>query len=291
MRIRVKFPTKKKFILFLASASVVALFLVFTLYEKEKDLQYDIVILGDSIIGNVGTDGLSLTDYVEKAVGKSTFKGGLGGTSMSMQTDSLWGSRSNMEWSMVKLATAMVSNDWKSQLAALAYADSYNGINNQVLPYFSETLNNLSRIDFSKVEILVIEHGTNDYGMGKHVDNGEDSYDITTFGGALRKSLKMLQKEYPDLRIVLMSPIYCNLGNEKQGHCYDTKYGEGGYLHEYVEKEKQIAEEFGVEWIDAYHTCGIWEENADIYLQDGLHLSPEGHKKMGEFLADYLNKK
>jgi lysophospholipase L1-like esterase len=263
-------------------------FLVFALIEKKKDIQYDIVVLGDSVIGNVGANGIALTDYIEERLGKSTFKGGLGGTSMSVQSDSLWGSASNMEWNMVKLATAIWDNDWKSQLATLSYAENYQDVNNQILSYFPETINTLSQIDFSALEILVIEHGTNDYSRGVSVDNEEDPFDVTTFGGALRTSLKLLREKYPELRIVVMSPIYCALGEEREKKCYNTKYGDGGYLEEYVEKEKQIAEEFGVEWIDAYHNSGINESNEELYLHDGLHLSSEGHKKLGEFLADYL---
>lgn len=281
MRIRVKLPTKKKLILFISSLCIVGLFFAFTFSEKRKDLQYDIVILGDSIIGNVGLDGRSLADYVEEELGKTTFKGGLGGTSMSVQSNDLWGSVSNMEWNMVKLAIAMRDNDWKSQFATLSYAENYQDVNNQILPYFPETIEALSRIDFSAVEILVIEHGTNDYGRRVPIDNEVNPYDVTTFGGALRTSLKILQEKYPGLRIVIMSPIYCALV-EMEGN------GDGRSLEEYVEKEKQIAEEFGVEWIDAYRHSGINESNAELYLQDGLHLTSEGHKKLGEFLADYL---
>ena len=288
MRIRIKVPTKKKLILYISALCIVGVFLAFTLFEKEKDLQYDIVILGDSVIGNVGPDGLALTDYIEERLGKSTFKGGLGGTSMSVQSGNLWGSVSNMEWSMIKLATAMRDDDWKSQFATLSYAESYQDVSNQILSYFPDTIDALSRIDFSTVEILVIEHGTNDYGRGVPIDNEENQFDVTTFGGALRTALKMLQEKYPKLRIVIMSPIYCSLGENREKKSYNTKYGEGGYLEEYVEKEKQIAEEFGVEWVDAYHYSGIDESNEELYLIDGLHLSSEGHKKLGLFLADYL---
>lgn len=288
MRFHLKIPTKKKIILYLIALCVVGVFITFTLLGNKKDIHYDIVILGDSIIGNVGPDGLSSADYVEVRLGKSTFKGGLGGTSMSLQAKNLWGSESNMEWCMVKLATAIWSNDWKSQLATLSYAESYKDVNNQVLSYFPETISTLSRIDFSTVEVLVIEHGTNDYGRGVPVDNEKNPFDVNTFGGALRTSLKLLQEKYPELRIILMSPIHCALGEDWEKKGYNTKYEKGGYLEEYVEKERQIAEEFGVEWIDAYHNSGITEASEKIYLQDGLHLSSEGHKKLGEFLADYL---
>jgi len=43
-----------------------------------------------------------------------------------------------------------------------------------------------------------------------------------------------------------------------------------------------------VEWIDAYRMSGINEKTSSIYLTDGLHLNAEGHKLIGEFLAEYF---
>lgn len=288
MKAKKKLPDKRSVILWLLSACTVALLLLLIFHKDEKTLQYDIVILGDSVVGNVAADGSSLTDYVSKGLGKSTFKGGLGGTGMSVDDTRLWGSLSKREWCMVKLAEAICYDDWKSQLGTMEYAASFGDYSNQAMDYFPETMKDLSQIDFSKVEILVIEHGTNDYNRGVITDNPENPYDVTTFGGALRQTLKLLKDTYPEMRIVVMSPIYCALGENQDMPSYSTKYGEGGYLDEYVELEKQIAGEFQVEWLDAYHKSGIWEENAKEYLFDSLHLNEEGHKLLGEFLAEYL---
>lgn len=288
MGLKVKLPGKKSVMMYLIAAGIVALCWIVLFQKEEKTLQYDIVVLGDSIVGNVASGNVSLTDYVEERLNKSTFKGGLGGTSMSLNDTRQWGSVSNMEWSMVKLAEAICYDDWKSQRSTMAYAGSFGNYSDQAAGYFPETMENLSRIDFSKVEILVVEYGTNDYNKGILLDNPNDLYDVTTFGGALRQSLKLLKENYPEMRIVVMSPIYCELGEKGDRPCYNTKYGEGGYLDEYVELERQIAQEFQVEWINAYRECGIWEENADRYLVDNLHLNVEGHKLLGEFLAEYL---
>lgn len=291
MHIRVKIPTKRKALMCLIALLIVCAVLVIALRKEEKTIQYDIVVLGDSIVGNVGEGGVSFTSCLGEKLNKTAFKGGFGGTTMSMRSlgdDTMWGSISSTEWSMIKLAEAICYDDWKSQMATMAYAQSYEGINYQALHYFETTMEILCQIDFDKVEILIIEHGTNDYNCGRALDNPEDSYDVTTFGGALRRSLKLLKGRYPDLRIVLMSPLYCELGGELKKKCYNTKIGNGGYLDEYVALEKEIAQEFNVEWIDAYHDSGIWEDNVYQYLPDGLHLNAEGHNKIADFLAEYL---
>lgn len=291
MHIRVRIPTKRRICLSVIAAALVFFFLFLPFGKLEEPLEYPIVILGDSIVGNTGENGKNFTHHLAERLDTKVLKAGLGGTCMSVPQKEGWGSMSSTEWSMVKLAEAICYEDWKSQKGTMAYAESYSDVNNQALDYFAETMEQLSRVDFSKVNILIIEHGTNDYNAGKPVDNKEDLYDVTTFGGALRHSLKLFQKRYPELRIILLSPIYCALGENQTKKCYNTSYGEGGYLDEYVALEKEIAGEFGVEWLDAYHDLGIGEENAAEYLSDFLHLNARGHRLMGDFVADYLETK
>lgn len=267
---------------------IVAGLLLVTFWKKEKPLIYEIVVLGDSIVGNPVKDGATFPQLLEEELGVRVLNGGLGGTSMSLRSEQMWSSMANTEWSMVKLAEAIAYDDWKSQKATMAYAESYMDINNQALKYFPETMEALSNVDFNRVKLLVIEHGTNDYNAGRAVDNPEDKYDVTTFGGALRKTLKLLQEAYPDMRILIVSPIYCALGEDNDRKCYETRYGEGGFLQEYVSLEKEIAAEFGVEWLDAYHESGIGEENASEYLMDYLHPNANGHRLLGDFLEEYL---
>ncbi len=256
--------------------------------EKHKELDYEIVVLGDSVVANPSTE-THLLEILEMRLGKTTFNGAFGGTTMAFKTDLLWGSFASNEWSMVKLAEAICYDDWKSQNASIEYAVSYEERTVWADSYFEERMEALQQIDFSQVEMLIIEHGTNDYNNGIKVDNPQDLFDETTFGGALRKSLRLLQQTYPNLRIVLVSPLYCSL--EEDLKCFETSYGEGTTLDEYVRLEKEIAEEFGVEWVNAYEESGIWIENVEEYLGDGLHPNAKGHELLGDFLADNLEVK
>lgn len=288
MRIRMKIPTQKHMVMYAIAVLIVAGLLLVTFWKKDKPLTYEIVVLGDSIVGNPVEGGVTFPELLEEKLGVPVLNGGLGGTSMAMYYEKMWSSMANTEWSMVKLAEAIAYDDWKSQKATMAYAECYSQVNNQALDYFGQTMECLSNVDFSQVKLLVIEHGSNDYNAGKAVDNPENKYDVTTFGGALRKTLKLLQEKYPDMRILLISPIYCALGENNSQKCYDTRYGNGGFLQEYVELEKEIAAEFGVEWLDAYHESGIHEENADEYLADYLHPNAKGHALLSDFLEEYL---
>lgn len=288
MHILMKMFSKRKMSVCVVAVFMVALILVGTFAQKEKTLVYDIVVLGDSIAGNPGEDGKTFSEYLAKNLEVSVLNGGLGGTAMALESTNMWGSLVNSEWSMVKLAEAIAYNDWKSPKATMAYAENYKNINYRALDYFAETMDKLSKTDFSRVKILIMEHGTNDYNAGRPLDNPEDKYDTTTYGGAMRKSLRLLKEAYPDLRIIVVSPLYCALGDNHEKKCYNTKYGDGGFLEEYVALEMQIAKDFNVEFLDTYHESGIWEENASEYLVDYLHLNANGHKLMGDFIAEYL---
>lgn len=281
-----KLKTKKALLYGMAVIITVALLCLF-LREERREKTYDIVVLGDSVM-TISPTAIKVNTVMEERLGVTVYNGAFGGSGMTVQAGGLHGSDASVEWSMVKLAQAICNDDWKSQKAAIAYADKYRVYNTLALGDFRTKIDELEKIDFSEVKVLIIEHGTNDYNAGRKVDNPEDRFDETTYGGALRKSLTLLKETYPDLRIIIVSPIYCNLGKDRTEKCYNTSYGDGGTLDKYVLLGKQIAEEFEVEWIDAYHESGVNEETAEKYLFDGLHLVEEGHILLGNLIADYL---
>lgn len=276
----------KELILFLIAFMAVCIVFLPIISEKEKKYEHDIVFLGDSVIGN-HADPFGVTTVMEDRLGLNVFNGALGGTSMSFFNDGIWESVAVGQWSMVKLAQAICADDWTSQLAGVAYSEQHREETAQVLDYFYERVHHLSQIDFSKVDILLIEHGTNDYNCGRQLDNPTDPFDISTYGGALRTALSLLQKKYPDLRIILLSPVYCEFMDMDNAKCYEVDFG-GGILEEYVLMQKAVAEEFDIEWVDMYHDSGIWSDTISIYAYDRLHLTAEGQQLIGDFISDYL---
>lgn len=254
--------------------------------EEEKTQTYDIVFMGDSVIGNHG-DSVSVTAVMEKRLGKTVFNGALGGSCMSLVDEVSWESVSGRQWSMVKLAQAMYTGDWTGQLSGVSYSEYYIDMIGQVLDYFYDRIQTLSRIDFEQVDILLIEHGTNDYNSGQLSDNEADPFDVNTYGGALRQTISLLQERFPELQIILVSPIYCEFSDIGNAKCTEMDFG-GGVLDAYVEVQKNIAQEYDLEWIDLYHSSGIGPETIDIYTYDKLHLTKEGQQLIGDLVADYL---
>ncbi len=249
---------------------------IFLFVKQTKETEYKIVCLGDSIIGNVRDDS-SIPAYIESMCRLSTYNGGFGGTTASCIETNGRAAISDNIVSLAELANAIAYDDFSVQNA---------GINRYVsVDYFPEALYGFDDIDWSNVEIVVIEHGVNDYLNGVALDNQENPYDVTSYGGALRHTLRQLQANRPDLRIILCTPTYCWIYSEGLS-CQEINYG-GGYLEDYVNLELQIAQEFGVEIIDNFHESGIGGEfeNWSQYTEDGLHLNDAGRKLIAERIS------
>lgn len=246
--------------------------------RQEKE-QVRIVVLGDSIMGIV-RDETSVTEILSRTLGEPVFNGALGGTCMSrMDTEKRIG-YSKDALSMAGLARAIAARDFGVQQTVR--------IRESATEYFPDTIDELEKVDFSSVEILLIEHGLNDYHGGARLYDENDPYNEYTFAGALRSSITALQKAYPKLRIILVSPTYSWYTTRGQT-CeeFDAGYG---ILEEFVEAEKQVAAELGIEMVDLYHDFyphDKWEDK-DIYTEDGLHPNEAGRVLIAGRLAEYL---
>lgn len=248
----------------------------------------EVVLLGDSIIGNT-LDGRGIHTYLEELLGEPVLKGGFGGSYAADLEKDVYPASVRSPLNLVNISKAIVDGDFSVQKAQIAYGDRYYDIMRQTMEYFSETARQLAGVDFHQVKYLVIEHGTNDYNRGVRLDNPQDKLDETTFGGALRSSLERLQKAYPKMQIILMTPTWCYVTRDEEPlYCEETDFG-GGYLEEYAKLEMEIAAEYGLPVLDNYHESGINRDTAAQYLQDGLHLSDEGYRLIAERLAALIN--
>lgn len=273
----------KNWILWVVAVLVTVLFLTAAALRNDtgKPEEYRIVCLGDSILGNV-RDETSVTSVMESILQEPVANGAFGGTCASLSNTMHRPTFYEDSLNLAKLADAIVCRDFRVQL--------YDISSNQFgLSYFEEVLEELSRIDFSKAEIVFIEHGINDFSAGRPLDNEEDPLDRYTYGGALRYSIEKLQEEYPQLRIVLVTPLYCYFQENGQ-RALDSETSDFGYggLVNYVELELGIAEEYGLDVIDNFHNMGINSENVDEYTEDGIHLNEKGRRLLAETLANYV---
>ena len=266
----------------IAAILVIILFvLAFVQANAPQKTESRIVCLGDSIIGNV-RDETSVTSVMESLLGEPVVNGAFGGTCAAIGNTEYRPTFYEDSINLVMLADAIAYKDFSVQLYDITS-------NNFKLDYFEPTIRELAEVDFEKVEILFIEHGINDFSAGRPIDNEENPLDVYTYAGALRYSIEKIQSAYPDIRIVLVTPLYCyfQVNGER---ALDSETSDFGYgpLENYVEAELQVAEEYGLSVIDNYHSLGINSENIDEYAVDGIHLNEKGRALLANALADYV---
>ena len=255
---------------------VIVLAAVSILNFGTKKTHYDVIFFGDSRVGNDRTD-TALPVLLENAIGMSVYNAGIGGSTLSYTGQyPTWDM-----YSMVSLSKAIEANDFSIQLSNIesAYFD-----NAEIVEYVPDTIKDISKIDFKKAKYVIIEQGTNDYLSGMKLE-GDDKYDETTVGGALRTSIANIKKSSPDAKIILISTCFTSTP-AGYGDELDLGYGTE---EDFADFEKKIAEETGVLFIDLYHESGINRDNFKDYLFDGLHPNDAGNKIVIDLLTKQFN--
>ena len=248
-------------------------------FRAKKSLHPEAVFFGDSIIATA-RGGDSVPDRLADLVGIPFLNAAYGGTAMakldlSENMDDRWDFLS-----MTSLTKSIASNDFSPQQRV-----SDMGIATE---YFAELTDELDRVDFQRVRLMMLCFGMNDYQSGVPLKNSESPMDVHSFEGALRMTLTELKKALPDCRILLVSPTYSWYVTDGQT-CEERRFGDA-LLEDYVELERSIAAQCGVEMIDLYHglyTHDVFED-WKTYTLDGVHPNETGRKLITERIAAYL---
>lgn len=261
-----------------------ALFLsiFYTVQGKPKEQEAEIIVFGDSVMGEV-RDGTAVPAQLETLLGRRVYNTGFGGTCAARTEqgetlDFVWGT-----FSLVALAKAVEADDFGVQQSVVMRESNTE--------YFAEVIDGLERIDFSKVDIILIQQGLNDYHQGVPIENPENPCDEHTFLGALRVAVNSLKSRSPEARVVLVTPLFTWYTDERKKTCEAADYG-GGVLEDYVNAEISLAGELGIEVIDLYHDFFPHEEWEDwkLYSRDGMHPNEAGREKMAQRIAEYLER-
>lgn len=131
-------------------------------------------------------------------------------------------------------------------------------------------------------DAVVVFGGTNDYGHGDAPFGTLDSEDPYTFCGAVSSLIRKLKKDFPDKRIIFMTPIHRL--NET-----DPSYPDSKTLSDYVDAMRAICENHKVDIIDLFKINPLNPADKEL-VPDGLHPSDKGHSIMAEVIADELLK-
>ena len=213
-----------------------------------------------------------ISTYAELKSGIKFANCGFGGSKASVHHQAQYNA-----FSFFNLADAIYNEDFSTQES---YLPTVN------LIHYTMNLNILKSIDFSKLKIITVAYGTNDwYNSSSPIDNPENKYDTNTFCGALRYGIEKIINKYPKILICLCSPIYRYLVTEQEdGDTLENPAGDT--LKDYVDAVERIALEYHLPFFNHYN-IGINYYNRATYLQQAsTHLTyTDGAKLVGDRLA------
>lgn len=235
--------------------------------QSSPDLSgYDVVFLGDSVIGNY-TNSLSIPGVVQGLGNAHSFNLGQGGICAAMSRDP----------ADVSLNTVLDAFLAGSPAALNPAEQPYRGLQAYLGHIASGNQAGNTQTCF------VINYGLNDYFTGKMIAS-ENPLDIYTYEGSIRSAAAKLQKAYPDSIILLMTPNFCSYfknGTEPQSSV-------GGQLADYADAMLTLSEELGIRCLDIYRSLGINASNHGQYLEDGCHPNEWGRYLIGQRILQAL---
>lgn len=131
-------------------------------------------------------------------------------------------------------------------------------------------------------DAIVVFGGTNDFGSGDAPFGTLDSTDIYTFCGAVNSLINKLQRDFPNAKIIFMTPIH-RIG-ETQPSNPDSKI-----LEDYVNAIVAICKKREIAVIDLFKINPLDPADSEL-VPDGLHPSDKGHSIMAQVIAEELLK-
>lgn len=155
-------------------------------------------------------------------------------------------------------------------------------------PEAMEVYNTLKSIDLNTVDVIAIMYDASDYLAGHPIFNPENDTDITYFTGNLEAGLDLIQNNYPNIRIIVLSPAYAYGIDENGKYVSSDIQSYFDILSNYVIMECVSCVSRSITFVDNLYGT-INEDDADKYLTDHLHLNVKGREKIAERFIYALN--
>lgn len=245
--------------------------------EEKKVHNERIVCFGDSItqfngqnsVGQgVNRDGMRYSDYMQiLRPGIKLTNVGIGGTRLAQRTATLQSTPSNKSYAyaaldIVNLVGAICSGDFTYQDSAAEY------ISEQAVIARAKT------VDITKVDIVTIFGGTNDWASNQDLGTVDDA-DKTTTLGALNNIITTLLTANPRLKIYIITPPVRYFGSTHTSEYWCDRYKNGNQqtLLELCESIESVANKNYMPVIDMHRNLGWNETNFWEFFvtPDGTH--------------------
>lgn len=251
--------------------------------EDDSKYAMQIVVMGDSIMADQRENNQDVATLIGEACNAKVYNLSIGGTTAALMPNepcnfASWSSRG-----LLGVVNAIVGN-----------------INPGVFDGY-DTEKILRECDFSKTDYFVIEYGINDFlsrqvPQSIYLENGDIlGIDNTyTYAGAMEVAVDALERSFPDAKILIVPPHYCQFyeGTAYVGDSYSLNYGYGT-LVEFFGCARYVADRYregGTIFFDSMEDSNIDAYTADKYLEDGTHLTTLGRRVYADEIAKRINR-
>lgn len=238
------------------------------------------VCIGDSITHKGHSGGYDYVSKLEKNTGIECHNFGFGGCQMHVRGNANWDA-----FSMVGLADAITSGDWSAQ----ERASSDNKF--EIYDYAATKTAWAKAFDWSKVDYITVAFGANDISTDPKasiIDNPENPYDKSTYLGAFRYSYEKIMSVYPNIRFLILTPIfrwwiitgeYINSDNRI--------FANGHHYRDWGDALIEECKKYHIPYLNMYDDAGINDHNRLYYFDktDGTHPNEKGLELMGDILT------
>ena len=234
------------------------------------------VCFGDSITGNMATPN-DYPSVLATETDMKVYNGGFGGCRMSYHPTTAYDA-----FCMYQLANSIAEGSWTLQDNQVGNVSDYIHADIQ--------LANLKAVDWNKVDFITIAYGTNDIAANVPLDNSSNTKDTTTILGSLRYSIETILSVYPQIKILLLTPIYRYWNEEGKVEDSNEKTFAAGTFKDVVDGIISVGEEYGIPVVDMYRTLGFNKITRNHYFpsNDGTHPNVAGLRVIGGKIAGKL---
>ncbi len=246
----------------------------------------NIVVFGNAPFADDRGSSDNLASLIAKETGATVYNCSISGSYLAAQHTNFDPTLAPMDayclyW-LVNLAAGVPLDGY--------YNDAAEALGDKTPPEAEEVVNTLKTLDFNTIDTVAIMYDATDYLMGNAMYNDDNPTDPTQFTGNLEASLEVLQRLYPQIRIIVMSPTYAYAIDEDGNYVSSDIYIYNGrdVLSTYVIKECYSSNLHSVSFMDNLYGS-ITEDNAKEYLTDNLHLNVKGRKLIAKRFEYFLN--
>ena len=150
------------------------------------------------------TNSLHYSDYISYMIGANVINCGVGGTQLRQRTTPSTTPRDNSQayaaLDIINMISAVCTKDFSMQIAANEYLITNASDDN------SFAINNLTAIDWEKVDAVTIFAGTNDWYTPNTIGSS-GSNDVNYTLGAINEIIRLISSTYPHVKMFFFTPV------------------------------------------------------------------------------------